>query len=790
MRTRKAYKKLVSFFLGATAILFSVICSGCTMGLKSSNYWKGAQKEDAWVVKNLSQKGKSLPQTDERNYSIPVPAFEKEGNKKFRVGVVISGDYWEFFDNLKGLVEGISDIGWANSIMVPSNLAHCDELISWLNSKKYSNFVEFPHEFYVNLDWGDNIDEFKNKFTDNIPPLDAIIAYGGKAAKLFYDIENYPVPVLSDAVTDCYGAGITQSLKDSGRDFFTNKIDPSIYRQQVRLFHDMVGFKKLGIIYGDNEDGIIYGGVNDVEAVAKERGFEIVRNTNVKEYVDDDTADLYLAALRQIVTECDAVYIGASTAVTECDIMPQIVEILAEAKKPSFSLEGTIRVKDGILFSLSSSSGMKQSGIWVATKLSHIFAGQKPRLLPQEFESTASLAVNAATARKIGLKMPLDLLVNSDELYTDWKGTLLASASVAETPDFQTTLVPQRKNDSSKFRIAVVESGNYWEFLEHFKGIINGLRTIGWVRHTCDVSGCSSMTEIYDYLESEDYSNYIEFPRQYFVNVEWGEHSDRADFLFSSKKPDVDVVIGFGGVVGKLFTRTDDYAIPVLLDGITDPVGSGIIYSVNDSGRDFLTCRVDQTQYQRQIKLFHDLVDFKKLGIVYGNDEFGRLYGAVNDVELMALKIGFEIERNTNVRESVASDTVERYLAALKDVCSRSDAVYIGASTAVTEYNIMPQIVEILQEAGIPSFALEGDIRVKDGILLSVSSLEEEKIGLYNANKLASIFYGRVPRLLSQEFNGVPSIAMNIDMASAIGFNVPLSTLATVDQLYGEVLKK
>ena len=39
-----------------------------------------------------------------------------------------------------------------------------------------------------------------------------------------------------------------------------------------------------------------------------------MRNTNVKEYVDDDTADLYLAALRQIVTECDAVYIGASTA--------------------------------------------------------------------------------------------------------------------------------------------------------------------------------------------------------------------------------------------------------------------------------------------------------------------------------------------------------------------------------------------------------------------------------------------------------------------------------------------
>ena len=775
------------FYVAALAC-FLVLCS-CSVGLSSANYWKGIARESDWVDSHYNSSKVVEKESEEDASETPVPAFMKEDGERFRIGIVISGDYWEFFENLKGLVEGFTDIGWANKISIPANLAHCDELISFVNSKKYSNYVEFVPEYYINLEWGDNMEEFDQQYLSKDPDVDVVIAYGGKASMAFYDLESYPVPVLSDAVTDCYGAGITVSLEDSGKDFFTNKIDPTIYRQQIRLFHDMVGFKKLGIIYGNNEDGIIYGAVNDVEAVAAERGFEIVRNTNVKEAMEDDTTELYLQALRDIVGKVDAVYIGASTAVTEYDIFPQIVEILVKAKKPSFSLEGTIRVKEGMLFSLSTTSGMKRSGIWVATKISHILAGESPRAQSQEFESSASVAINLETAQKIGYKMPLDLLVNSDELYVDWNGTPMLIDSQGVGVVAQQSLMPQKRSDSKKFRVAVVESGDYWEFTEHFKGIINGLKTIGWVRHTCIVDNLSSIEDMYRIFANEEYSNYVEFPQDYFVNLDWGEHNERADFLFADEKPDVDLVIGFGGVAGKLFTRTESYSIPVLLEGITDPVGSGIVYSVTDSGRDYITCRVDQTQYQRQIQLFHDFTGFEKLGIVYGDDEFGRLYSAVNDVELMALKMGFKIVRNTNVKEEKDDDTVQLYLDALRDVCSRSDAVYIGASTAVTEYDIIPQIVKILQDAEIPSFALEGDIRVKDGILMGVSSLETEKIGLYNANKMAAIFYGRVPRLLSQEFTGVPSIVMNLDMATAIGLDVPLSTLASVDQLYGEILK-
>ncbi|MCR5763456.1 MAG: hypothetical protein K6G00_08765 [Treponema sp.] len=785
---KNSYRRHLLLF--TCILIFSILFCGCSAGLSSSNYWKGVEKESEWVEKKYKPfKLSAIENSSENSQDLsqqPVPAFLKNEGQKFRIGIVISGDYWEFFENLKGLIEGFSSIGWANRISVPSSFSHCDELISWLNGKKYSDYIEFVPEYFVNVNWGDNTDELIEKYFTYRPSVDVVITYGGKASKTFYDMKSYPIPVFSDAITDCSEAGVTLSDEDSGKDFFSNKIDPEIFKQQIRLFHDMVGFKNLGIIYGNNADGILYGAVNDVEAVARERYFDIVRDTNVKEFMDDDTPDLYLAALRRIVDKVDAVYIGASTAVTEYNIMPQIVEILNKSKKPSFSLEGTIRVKDGILFSLSS-SGLTRSGIWMATKISHAFSGESPRSLSQHFENMYSVAVNLDTAKKIGFKMPLDLLVNSDEFYIDVNGSIVQYGSDMQSAGSRQSLSPKKRNDSKKYKIAVVESGdgNYWEFTEHLKGIINGLRTNRWIKQNLDLSNAHTVNDIYQVLANEDYSDYLEFVPEYFVKLGWGSHSDRINMLFADEKPDIDLIIGLGGVAGKILSKQEKYKIPVLLDAITDPVGSGIVYSVSDSGKSFLTCRVDQTQYQRQIQLFKEFTGFKKLGIVYGDDEYGRLYGAVGDVELMSLKLNFDIVRNTDVKESVAKDTVDLYLKALKDVCSQCDAVYIGASTAVTEYDIMPQIVNIIQEAGIPSFALEGDIRVKKGILMGVSSLESEKIGLYNADKIASIFYGTTPRLLKQEFVGVPSIALNIDMADKIGMDIPLSTLATVDQIYG-----
>lgn len=721
-----------------------------------------------------------------------LPPFTKSDNTKFRIGIIISAEYWEYFDMIKGMVEGFANIGWAKNPEIPLTIKDSYHLIEWLSNQNYSDYVEFPPEQFYNLEWGDNASFVENRVIKQRPDVDLFLACGSMAGKLLYQQERYPIPVIADAINDCFAMGVTLSETDSGRDFFTNKIDREQFRRQIRLFHEITKFNKLGIVYGDDEYGISYGAVRDVEAVAEEIGFEIIRNTNIKEDINDDTVELYLAALEDVASRADAVYIGASTAVTEYNIMQQITKILVAAKIPSFSLEGSIRVKDGILFSMASSA-MIRSGIFNAIKATRIFSGVSPRLLEQRFESMSTVSINLETANRINFIIPLDIIINSDEVYTAWNqsapvnrytgkklsGGFTNYAASSELPD--TVYLPIYKAAGTPFRIAVIQSGEYWEYNEHFRAIISGFVNNGWAYGNTIVPSDLAINNIIRFLGK--FSDYIEFPPEYILNLEWGDNLKTADRFFADHKPDVDLIIAFGGVAGRLFSAYKEYPIPVLMEGITDPVGAGIIYSLEDSGKNFVTCRVDPGQYQRQVQLFHEFTGFKNLGLIYGDNEDGRSYSAVNDVEIVARRLESNIIRNTNVKEVIAADTPGLYLAALRDICRKADAVYIGASTAITEYDIMNDVVTILNEAKIPSFALEGDIRVRQGIMLGISTLEIEKFGLYNANKIAAIFHGVSPRMLKQTLEGMPSIILNLDTTQKIGFQLPLDILSTVDQL-------
>ncbi len=770
----------------ALAVLAAFSLFSCGGKHSCSDYWNGIERDVKYVQRFYPQDESLETNSTEKNpYELPTSPIKKQGVSKYRIGVVISGDYWEFYENFKALLDGFSSIGWMKHVNVPDGYTHVEEIFELLNQTTYSDYIEFAPEYFINLQWGedDELALLDSKYFAAKPNLDVIMAYGGMAAKQFYRNESYPVPVLADAITDSKDAGLTVSVEDSGRPFFSGKIDPNLYLNQIKIFHEATGFKKLGIIYGDDEYGRIYGAVSAIEQASQELGFEIIRNTNVKEYVDDDTVELYLAALRDVVKKCDAVYIGASTAVTEYDITPQVVQILNDAHMPSFALEGSIRVKDGILYSFSAKS-LTRSGIWVATKISHLFNGVEPGKLSQQFENAASMAINMSTALRIGYKVPFDVLSSSDEIYIDYRGTAVTLNTDLDSISADETVsehLPKRKNDGSKYTVGVIVSGEYWEFAEYLAGIAAGLKNNGWFKARFEIKDKSKVSAVFNQIQ--DGSDYIEFPSVYFVNLDWGsKNTDKALALASNK--DVDLLLVFGGVAAKLISEDEKLCVPCMIEGVTDPIGSKIVYSVSDSGNNYITCRVDPTQYVRQLQMFHELLGFKKLGIIYGNNDTGRLYSAVNDVDLVSIECGFDVVRNTNVKETVAADTPELYLKALRDLVGKVDAVYIGASTAVTEYDITGEIADILIQNKIPSFALEGEIRVKDGILMGMSSVEAENVGIFNANKMAAVFYGVIPRLLPQEFKGFPSIALNLDTANKIGLDFPLETLAAIDKLY------
>jgi ABC-type uncharacterized transport system substrate-binding protein len=91
------------------------------------------------------------------------------------------------------------------------------------------------------------------------------------------------------SASDAVASGIIKSAEDSGYNHVHACVDPFRYDRQVRVFHDIVGFKKLGIAYEDSVEGKSYAAVEIIEKVAAERDFKIV-----KCFTKSDIADKHL----------------------------------------------------------------------------------------------------------------------------------------------------------------------------------------------------------------------------------------------------------------------------------------------------------------------------------------------------------------------------------------------------------------------------------------------------------------------------------------------------------------
>ena len=101
-------------------------------------------------------------------------------------------------------------------------------------------------------------------------------------------------------------------------------------------------------------------------------------------------------------------------------------------------------------------------------------------------------------------------------------------------------------------------------------------------------------------------------------------------------------MIAMGTWAGKDLANNRHHT-PMMVLSTSDPIGSGIIKSVEDSGLDHVHARVDPYRYERQVRIFHDLVTFKKLGVAYEDSVIGRSYAAVEMIENVAKERNFEV---------------------------------------------------------------------------------------------------------------------------------------------------
>ena len=352
--------------------------------------------------------------------SVPQPV---QKGKKWRIGYCESTRFVNYAEHLYALVKGLTALGWLQGTeQLPYQPGQEDTraMWEWLATHNVGPHIEFNRNAYYSYD-GTNQTTQKQK-TDEITrrlqqkkDIDLMIVMGTVAGKLVTN-DRHNVPVMVFSTSNAVAAGIVKSVEKSGRDHVWAHMYPTRFKRQIEVFHDTFAFKRLGMVYEDSPAGRALAALNDVEALARERRFKIVRS-----FVNDNQKDRtsffneMLAAHRKLAGEVDAMYMTIYPGSRKFDMLPALMEPFYEKKIPVFTqLKG--EVPFGALMSVADADFMG-IGLFGAEAIIAALKNGSTRNLPQRYESTPYIVLNLEAAQKIGYRPPFDILLVADRIY-------------------------------------------------------------------------------------------------------------------------------------------------------------------------------------------------------------------------------------------------------------------------------------------------------------------------------------------------------------------------------------
>ena len=373
---------------------------------------------------------------------------------------------------------------------------------------------------------------------------------------------------------------------------------------------------------------------------------------------------------------------------------------------------------------------------------------------------------------------------------------LITVASQAANPSnkFGTTPV---LNEGEKWRVVFYEGGPHANYYHYLEATIRGLMQFGWIEKSDlnKIQGRRKDTKrLWNWLANNAKSDYLEFVEDGYYSANWddGQRQNNKTRLLKrlnsqGKLPsDINLVIAMGTWAG-LDLANNRHRVPTVVMSTSDPVESGIIVSQHDSGYDHVHARVDPYRYERQLRIFHDITKFKKLGIAFEDSIYGRSYSAIDTVEKVAADIGFEVVKcytKSDISDiSIASQSVIRCFDKLSKTV---DAIYVTIQGGVNTDSI-PKLVEIANKNNILTFSQLGSKEVQQGFLFSISRPGFKPAGLFLSATIAQIFNGAKPRQLTQLFEDSPSIAINLKTAEIVGLYLYADILAAADTIYRDI---
>ncbi len=342
--------------------------------------------------------------------------------QKWRIGYFESGAYINYQGSLKSTVQGLMDLGWIEKKPLPvyENLEKTQALWNWLADAVSSRYIEFVKSAYWSSQWKEeqrapHIAAIKKRIAAK-GDIDLFIAMGTWAGQdLAPTIQKIPVIVMSS--TDPVKAKIVQGAQDSGKDNLFAWCDPTRTERRLKLFHDILGFKNLGVIYEDSEDGRIFAKLPTIRKIAKQRGFRVTACVAAESNLSLGACEQEVSrCIHQLATEVDALTLSDHRGFHP-KFLPELIEPLFKNQVAVFTpVWGPTLVSRGVMMGIARED-YQPLGDFYAQTIAAVFNGSKPRDLPQIYREPLKLAINLETADIIGYDIPPNVKKIADILY-------------------------------------------------------------------------------------------------------------------------------------------------------------------------------------------------------------------------------------------------------------------------------------------------------------------------------------------------------------------------------------
>lgn len=360
-------------------------------------------------------------------------------------------------------------------------------------------------------------------------------------------------------------------------------------------------------------------------------------------------------------------------------------------------------------------------------------------------------------------------------------------------PSFLFAKSTPRLNNGKKWRIGYLEGGPYLNYQGTLKSIIERLMAMGWIekQRLPGLPDLENTRVLWEWLSNPDRSKYLEFVKDGYWSSEW-KKNERANSVAQIKKristvKDFDLFIAMGTWAGQDLVAITD-TIPVMVMSCSDPVKAKIVQSARDSGKDNVHAWCDPTRGERRLRLFHDILGFNKLGVIYENTADGKIYANISSISKVSRERGFDvIECEANETGLTLQESRDNVARCINKMAQLIDALIISDHRGIHPKSF-PELIDPLSKNGIPVFtAVRGPTLVRRGVLMGIAREDYLPLGSFYAETMARIFNGSTPRDLKQIYEEPLKLAINLRAAQTLKYEVPPNVKKIADIIYTEI---